>query len=124
MNRYQIINQQYEVCRGQLVELNKEYEEKLKGNVYLKRKMQLENKGRDLIRKAEAIGTVGNVCHIHGKRSRRSMKNPKIMIQENFNLYFVNVSEEEASALVALHVKNVIYHTIRFIRPGIIITSS
>jgi len=124
MNRYQEINQQYELCRTQLGDLDKEYEGKIKGDAYLKRKMQIENKGKDLIRKAQEIGTIGNICHVHGKRSRRSMKNPKILVQENFNLYFVNVSEEEASALVALHVKNVIYHTIRFIRPGIIITSS
>ena len=124
MNRYQQINQQYELCRTQLKELNKEYEGKTKGELYMKRKMQLETKGADLARKAREIGTTGNICHVHGKRTRRSLRNPKLLVQENFNLYFVNVTEEEASALVSLHVKNVIYHTIKFIRPGIIITSS
>ena len=124
MNQYQKINQQYEQCRTLLADLNKEYEGKLKGELYSKRKRQLELLGADLVRRAKNIGTTGNICHIYGKRSRPSLKNPRILVQENFNLYFTNITQEEASALVALHVKNVIHHTIKFIRPGIIITSS
>ena len=124
MNRYQEINQQYEICRTQLRELIKEYEGKIKGDIFMKRKMQLEIKGTDLIRKAKRIGTVGNICHVQGKRSRSHRRNPRILVQERFNLYFVNVTEEEASALVHLHVKNVVHYTIRFIRSGIIITTS
>ena len=124
MNRYQEINEKYEICRRELVMLNKEYEGKIKGDVYNKKKMLLERRGFDLMRKAQEIGTTGNICHIQGKRSRPHMKNPRILVQERFNLYFVNVSEEEALALVKLHVKNVIQHTIKFVRPGIIITTS
>jgi len=124
MNRYQEINEQYEICRQQLAELEEEYKDQTKGNVYTKRKMQLEVKGRDLILKAQAIGTTGNICHVQGKRSRPHRKNPKILVQERFNLYFTNITEEEASALIKLHVKNVVHYTIRFMRPGVIMTTS
>jgi hypothetical protein len=123
MNRFMEINEQYERLRVQMAELVEEYKTKTKGDVYLKRKMQLEDKAKDYIRKAKEIGTNGNICHVHGKRSRPSIKNQTIMVQESFNLYFVNVSEEEASALVKLHVKNTISYSIKFIRPGVIITS-
>jgi len=123
MNRYQEINEQYQRLKEQRAQLEEEYKDKKRGDAYLKRKMQLDSKGRQLILKAKAIGTNGNICHIHGKRSRPSIKNPQLMVQESFNLYFTNISETEASALVNLHVKNAIHYTIKFIRPGIIITS-
>jgi len=124
MNRYQEIAEKYAQTATQLQEHEEEYKGKKKGNIYEKRKNQLIAKGMDLQRKAKAIGTVGNICHVRGKRSRPHMKNPKILVQERFNLYFTNVSEEEASALVGLHVKNVVQYTITFMRPGIIITTS
>ena len=124
MNRYLEINEQYERIRQQMAELNEEYKDKKKGDAYMKRKMQLEEKGRSLIRKAEQIGTTGNICHIQGKRSRPHRKNPQILVQERFNLYFVKISESEASHLVHLHVKNVVQYTVRFIRAGVIITTS
>ena len=43
MNRYQEINQQYELCRTQLKDLMKEYEGKIKGDIFIKRKTQLRN---------------------------------------------------------------------------------
>ncbi len=122
-NRYKEYSQQYDRIREQRVQLDEDYKDKKKGDLYLKRKMQLEDKARHLINKTKEIGTNGNICHIHGKRQRPSRKNPQVMVQESFNLYFVNITEEEASALVSLHVKNTVHYSIKFIRPGVIITS-
>ena len=123
MNRYKEINEQYNRTLQQAEELNLEYMDKKKGDAFQKRKMQLLDKLDGLKKKAKAIGTTGNVVHITGKRSRPNRKNPKILVQERFNLYFVNVDPEEVSALVKLHVANVDNYQITFIRPGQLITS-
>ena len=116
--------ERFEIATKELKNLQIEYADKKKGDVYQKRRLQLINKLDHLKRKALAIGTIGTICHVQGKRSRPHRKNPQIMVQERFNLYFVNVSDEEASALVNLHVKNAVHYKITFIRPGIIITTS
>ena len=122
--KYFEISEKFNLVSEQLIELQIEYKEKKKGGVYQKRRLQLINKLDSLKRKSLEIGTMGNICQIQGKRSRHHRKNPSIMVQERFNLYFVNVDEKEASALVNLHVKNVVHYKITFIRPGIIITTS
>lgn len=122
--KYFEIVERYENTQKMLRDLLVEYTDKKKGNIYQKRRLQLINKLDDLKRKALTVGTMGNVCYVQGKRSRPHRKNPSIMVQERFNLYFVNVSDEEASALVKLHVKNVVHYKMTFIRPGIIITTS
>lgn len=124
MNRYQEINEEYSRTQALILELDMEYQNKIKGEVYNKRKLQLINKLDGLKKKALRIGVEGNICHIQGKRHRPHIKNPKILVTERFNLYFVNITEEEASALVKLHIKNAIQYTIRFIRPGIIINTN
>jgi len=122
--KYFEIVQQYEIVQQELITLDSEYVEQIKGEIYQKRKLQLINKLDGLKRKAKEIGTLGNICHVQGKRSRPHIRNPRILVQERFNLYFINITETEASALVKLHVKNVIHYSITFIRPGIIITTS
>lgn len=122
--RYFEIVEKYEATQRELYELSNEYINKKRGDVYQKRRLQLVNKLDALKRKALEIGTIGNICYVKGKRSRPHRKNMQIMVQERFNLYFINVTETEASALVKLHVKNVIQYTMTFIRPGIIITTS
>ena len=124
MNRYQEISDDFDRIRQQISQLEDEYKDQIKGEVYSKRKLQLIEKAESLKRKAMEIGTVGTVCHIQGKRRRPQVKNPRLLTIERFNLYFVNVSEEEATKLVQLHVKNAIQYTIRFIRPGVIINTS
>ena len=124
MNRFEEIKQQYEIFQKLLMELEKEYAEKKKGDIYSKRKLQILSKMEGCKIKAKEVGTQGNVCWVQGKRVRPQIKNPNLMVTERFNLYFVNISEVEASALVKLHVKNVIQYTIKFIKPGVIINTS
>ena len=124
MLHYKEILEQYQRVQDQLRELETDYGDNIKGDVYTKRKMQLLEKLDHYKKQALAVGTIGNICHIQGKRSRPSIKNPRVMIQERFNLYFTNVREDEVSALVKLHVQNVVHYTTTFIRPGIIITTS
>lgn len=124
MNRYKEIVEQYNRTIEQGNELDLEYDNKKKGDAYQKRKFQLISKLDGLKQKMRSLGTHGNIVHVHGKRSRPNKKNPQVMVQERFNLYFVNVSPEEVSGLVKLHVANVDNYQITFIRPGQIITSS
>ena len=124
MNRYKEANEQYIRVIQQLQELDLEYEGKKKGDAYQKRKLQLIDKADALKKKVRGIGTSGNIIQIHGKRSRPNKKNPQILVQERFNLYFVNVDEEEVSALVKFHVKNVDTYQITIQRPGQIYITS
>jgi len=124
MNRYKDIREQHNRVLEQGQELDLEYDNKPKGDAFEKRKLQLLDKLIGLKKKAKAIGTSGNIVHIHGKRSRPNRKNPQVMVQERFNLYFVNVDPEEVSALVKLHVANVDNYQVTFLRPGQIITTS
>jgi len=124
MNRYKDFLEKYNRTRQRLEELELEYQDQKKGEIYLKRKNNLISYGKDIYRKMLNIGTSGNICHIQGKRSRPHVKNPNVMVQERFNLYFVNVSEEEVSALVKLHIKNVDHYIVKFIRPGMLIITS
>jgi len=122
--KYFEILEKYNIVLEELNKLNLEYADKKKGDAYQKRRFQLISKLDDLKRKALSVGVDGTICMVKGKRSRPHRKNPSIMVQERFNLYFINISEEEANALVKLHVKNVVQYTLTFVRPGIIITTS
>jgi len=123
MNRYALILQEWDRIVLEEKQLEQEYEGKQKGNVYTKRKLDIITKKEKFRNQALNIGTVGTVCKVSGKRSRSSIKNPRVMINERFNLYFVNVTEEEVSFLVKLHIKNLIQHKIEFYKPGTILTT-
>lgn len=117
------INEQFEIEMKKKIDLDKEYEGKIKGEAFQKRATQIINNLNDLKKKALNYGAIGNICHIHGVRQRPHRKNAQVLIKESFNLYLINISEQEAPSLVKLHVKNAISYTITFIRPGIVITS-
>lgn len=118
------INEQFERTKKQLTQLDIDYKDKTKGDSYLKRKTQLISKLGSLKRKALDIGSTGSICHVTGILSRPSKKNPAVMVQEKFNLYFTNVQEQEVPVLLRLHVKGLVSHTVTFIPPGIIMTTS
>lgn len=122
--KYFEIVEKYNNVQQLIKRLEEEYKDKIKGKAYQKRKIQLIESLDFLKKQALQIGTKGTICHIHGKRSRPSLKNPSILVQENFNLYFTNISDQEALALVKLHVKNLVSYKMTFYRPGVIITSS
>lgn len=123
MNRYKEVVEQYNRVLEQAEALDIEYDNKKKGDAYQKRKWQLQEKLKGLKKKAKSIGTTGNIVHVSGKRSRPNRKNPQVLVQERFNLYFVNVDPEEVSSLVNLHVKNADNYQVTILRPGQIITS-
>jgi hypothetical protein len=121
--RYFEIVANFNSTKEQIIELEKSYEGKLKGEVYLKRKQQLITKLGDLKNRALGIGVwgKGNIAEVRGKRKRQHRKNPKLWVTENFKIYFIDVTEEEVSNLVKLHVNNIETMTITFIKPGKII---
>ena len=121
--RFFEINEQFEIELGKKISLEKEYEGKVKGEAYNKRYLQIVENLNSLKQKAMKYGTDGTICHIHGVRHRPHRKNNRVMVKESFNLYFSNITEQEAPILVKLHVKNAISYTISFITPGLIITS-
>lgn len=122
--KYFEIVEKFKRTQAQIIELDQEYENKKKGDAYQKRKIQLIQKLDDYKRLAMNLGTRFNICHISGKRQRPSRKNPQVLVTENFNLYFTNIDENEASGLVKLHVKNAISYKITFYKPGVIMTTS
>ena len=121
--RFFEINEQFEIEMKKKIELDKEYETKTKGDAYKTRSLQILNRLNDLKKQALQYGTTGTICHIHGVRHRPNRRNGQVMIKESFNLYLTNITEQEAPALVKLHVKNAIHYTISFIRPGLVITT-
>ena len=121
MNRYFEVNEKFELKLRQMKDLEEEYQDKIKGETYKYKKGQIIKDLNDLKRQALAIGSFGNICHVHGVRQRPHRKNNQLMIKESFNLYFVNIHEDDANALVKLHVKNAVSYTIKFIRPGMLI---
>lgn len=123
MNRYTLISQEWERLNTENAQLEEEYKDKIKGQIYQQRKFDLVKKQHALKQKALAIGTSGVLCKVSGKRSRPSRKNPSILIHERFNLFFIDVTEEEVSFLVKLHVKNLIQYKVEFYKPGLILTT-
>lgn len=118
MNRYLEIQTQWAELEKQYRQLEEEYQGKTKGAIYQKRKIDILNKKDYFKNKALSIGTTGTVCKVSGRRSRPSLKNPQVLVNERFNLFFVNVSEEEVSFLIGLHVKNVSQYKVEFYKPG------
>jgi hypothetical protein len=118
MNRYVEIQIQWERLEKEYRQLEEEYKGKPKGNIYQKRKIDILNKKDGLKHKALSIGTLGTICKVSGRRSRPSLKNPQVMVNERFNLFFVNVAEDEVSYLIGLHVKNVSQYKVEFYKPG------
>jgi hypothetical protein len=118
------INEKFERTKEQLSQLDIDYKDKTKGESYIKRKSQLIAKMGSLKRKALETGTSGSICHVTGILSRPSKKNPAVMVQEKFNLYFTNTEENEVPVLIRLHIKSIVSYTVTFIPPGIIMTSS
>jgi hypothetical protein len=123
MNRYKIILDEWQRLNQANTDLEKEYEGKIKGDAHLKRKLDILGRRDALKRKALSIGTQHNVCRVMGKRQRKSLKNPTLMVTQRFNLFFTDVSEEEVNDLVRLHVKNLIQYTVTFYKPGVILTT-
>jgi len=123
MNRYLQIAGEWERLEKEYRQLEEEYKDSKKGAIYQKRKLDILNRKDALKRKALTIGTQGTICKVSGKRSRPSIKNPSILINERFNLFFVNVSEEEVSYLIGLHIKNLVQYKVEFYRPGKILTT-
>lgn len=123
MNRYLEIQTQWAELEKQYRQLEEEYQGKTKGAIYQKRKIDILNKKDYFKNKALSIGTTGTVCKVSGRRSRPSLKNPQILVNERFNLFFVNVSEEEVSFLIGLHVKNVSQYKVEFYKPGKILVT-
>lgn len=123
MNRYLEIQTQWAELEKQYRQLEEEYQGKTKGAIYQKRKIDILNKKDYFKNKALSIGTTGTVCKVSGRRSRPSLKNPQVLVNERFNLFFVNVSEEEVSFLIGLHVKNVSQYKVEFYKPGKILVT-
>lgn len=124
MKRYFEIRQKFIFTQSQLEELDKEYKDRIKGVAYNKRKQQLIHKLSGIKNEALNLGSNGTICHVHGKIRRPHRRIPTISVVVPFNLYFVNVHEEDVPNLVKLHVKNVLEYSIKFIKPGLVITSS
>lgn len=124
MKRYFEIAEKFQFVQHQLAELEEEYKDKIKGDIY-KRKKSLYIKKLGAIKvEGLSLGSNGNICHVRGNLRRPHRRNPSIMVVVDFNLYFTNVAEEDVPKLVKLHVKNVLTYTIKYIRPGLVITSS
>jgi len=123
MNYFEIV-ERYNLIQGEIRELEKEYALNIKGEVYNKRKHQLITKLGDMKNKALSMGVNGHglIVHAKGKYTRPHRKNPKILVEESFELYLVGIREDEASHLVKLRVKNIKQFTITFIRPGQVLT--
>lgn len=121
--KYFEINEKFEIKMKSLSELEKEYEGKTKGVTYTTRKASIIRDLNDLKNRALRIGTEGLICHIHGVRMRPHRKNGQVMVRESFNIYFINISEVESVPILKLHVKNAITYNVRFIQPGVLITT-
>lgn len=124
MNRYKALLEQYNRTRQQLEEHELIYTGITKGEAYRKRKAQLLDKGKGILKKMKEIGCHGNICHVQGKRSRPHAKNPRVQVQERFSIYFTNVAEDEVPALINLHIKNVVHHKVTFFRAGMLMVTS
>lgn len=123
MNRYALLVDEWERLNKEAIQVEEEYKDKLKGAIYLRRKLDISVKKDALKVKALNIGVQGIVCKVSGKRSRPSIKNPRILINERFNLFFIDITEEEVSFLVKLHVPNLIQYKVEFFKPGMILTT-
>ena len=124
MKRYFEIAQKFQFVQSQIAELEAEYKGKIKGDVYRKKKQLYFKKLGAIKQEALTLGSNGAICHVHGKLRRPHRRTPSISVVVDFNLYLTNVAEEDVPKLVKLHVKNVLDYTIRFIKPGVVITSS
>jgi len=123
MNRYALLLDEWNRVIEEELQLEIDYKGKTKGDIYIKRKLGIVGKKDKIRNQALGIGTIGTVCKVSGKRNRPNLRNPRILINERFNLFFVNVTEEEVSFLVKLHVKNLIQYKVEFYKPGIILTT-
>ena len=124
MKRYFEIAQKFTFVQSQIEELEAEYKDKIKGDVYRKKKALYIKKLEQIKQEALSLGSNGTLCHIHGKLRRPHRKSRDISVVVPFNLYFTNVAEEDVPKLVKLHVKNVLEYSIKFIKPGVVITTS
>lgn len=120
-NRLIDINTKMQQIYISIAELEKEYEGKIKGEVYRKRKLLLKDKKEYLVKKAKSIGCGYNVCFIKGKRRRPNKRNPTISTLVDFTLVFVGVDRKELPYLLEYKYKNIISYEVQFLTSGEII---
>lgn len=122
MTRLQEILQRFEITKNQMVDLQKEYQDKPRGTNYTTRYLQLVAK-LDFFKKAfREYGSVYTIAKVKGTRTRIGKKVKNIMVTEKFELYFSNVLEEEVHTLIKLRYPNVISYSVEIIKTGIILT--
>lgn len=124
MKRYFEIAQKFEIFKSQLEELEKEYKDQIRGEVYRKKKTLILHKMNAVKQEALSLGSNGSICHVWGKLRRPHRKIRDISVIVPFNLYFINVAEEDVPKLVKLHVKNALEYSMKFIKPGVLLTTS
>ena len=124
MTRYFEIAEKFKFAQHQIDQLDQEYDGKTKGEVYRKKKTIWINKMSAYKDEALALGNNGSICHVWGKLRRPHRKQNDVSVVVPFNLYLTNVAEEDVPKLVRLHVKNHLEYAIKFIKPGVVITTS
>ena len=115
------IKQAFEIAAQQLKELVEEYNQpdKIKGEVYRKRYLQLTDKMGRLSRKAHKFGTEGTIFKVNGTLDRKNKRNPKLSVTKKIEIYFVNVSAREVTELILIRFGNRLKgYSVEMITPG------
>lgn len=122
MRRLVELHQTFNKTKERLIQLEVDYKDKKKGNVYTKQKSILTQKLNDTTESMKGLGKNAIICIVSGVYKRNHKKNPSIRVNQNFKIYFVNVTQDEVPFLLKLNIKyKIVKYTTTFIQAGEII---
>lgn len=120
MSRVNELIEKYNRHRDMLVQLQEAYKDKIKGEAYNTRFIQITQKMDYFKNQLRSQGTDGTIIKITGKISRISKRNPQLRVTQKFEVYLSNVTVEEVPLLIKLNMNNIVDYEIKQIKPGYI----
>ena len=92
------------IVKEQLMLLEDNYTNKIKGEVYNYRKTQLITKINFLYKKIANLGLHKNIYYIRGNANRK-LKDLNILVPFYFDLYFIDLDKDDINKLVKFNVE-------------------
>lgn len=123
MSRLKDILARYERVKQQAKQLEEEYKDKKRGEAFVTRFNQIQEKAQWLTSLWINYGNVGTIVHIKGKRIRNNKRHTNLKVEENFEIYLGNIDMEDIPELIKKRYPNIVKYTITEIQTNKIITS-
>lgn len=120
MDVFDEISEKFNILVDKKAQLETEYIDKQKGDLYMEKASQLISQMDALKKKALNLGKGTSIIHFKGTLVRPHRKNSNIKVQVPFSLYLTGLTDVEAIKVLKLRFKNIQNYEMKQYISGII----